>query len=100
MIVPGSQIRSDSELRVIHVTLVMANGPFGGFLGTNRIGPTESHNTRTDSDAKPSGFRLDTATPRPTGPWSRRLEQRRSGGDHLGRSRPTVIRATRRTVPE
>ncbi|MCI4674592.1 hypothetical protein [Candidatus Mycolicibacterium alkanivorans] len=64
MIVPGSQIVLDSKLCIVNVTLVMSKGPFGGLLGTNRIGPAQSHNTRTDGDAKPSGFRLDPATRR------------------------------------
>jgi hypothetical protein len=88
MIVPGSQIVPDSKLYIVNVTLVMTNCPLGSLLGTKRIGPTESHNARTDSDAKPSGFRLDAATRRTTCPRRRRLEQRRSGGDHLGTREP------------
>ncbi|BBC68279.1 hypothetical protein MMRN_51750 [Mycobacterium marinum] len=76
------------ELRIVNVTLVMSNTPFGGLLDTNRIGPTESHHTRTDSDAKPSGFRLAPATRSARCPRRRRFEVRRSGGDHLGRREP------------
>jgi hypothetical protein len=40
------------ELRVVNVTLVMTDGPFCGFLGPDGIGPPESHDARTDDDAK------------------------------------------------
>lgn len=88
MIVPGSEIVLDSKLGIVNVTLMMANGPFGGLLGTNRIGPTESHNTRAYSDAKPSGFRLHPATGRARRPRWCRFEQRCGCGDHLGRREP------------
>ncbi|MDV7189061.1 hypothetical protein [Mycolicibacterium fortuitum] len=59
---------------VVNVTLVMTDGPFGGLLGADRIRPPEPHDTGTDGDAKPTGFRFDTATGSTTGPRWRRFE--------------------------
>jgi hypothetical protein len=50
------------ELHVVNIPLVMADCPFGGFLGANRIGPPEPHDARTDGYAKASRFRLGPAT--------------------------------------
>lgn len=88
MIVPGSQTRSYMELHVVNIPLVMADCPFGGFLGANRIGPPEPHDAGTDGYPKPPGFRLDPAAGGTRCPRSRRFEQCRSGVDHLGTREP------------
>ena len=76
------------ELRVINIPLVMAYRPFGGLLGPDRVGPPEPYDTRPDGNAKPPGFRFDTATPKTVGPRFRRLEQSSCRGDHLGAREP------------
>lgn len=88
MIVPGNQIRPDSKLGVVNVLLVMSNAPFVGLLDTNRIGPTEPHDTRTDSDPKSSGFQLDPATGGTRCPRRCGFEQCRGRGNHLGAREP------------
>ncbi len=99
MIVPGSQVVLDSKLGIVNVTLVMANGPFGGLLDSNRIGPTESHNTGADGNAKPSGFWLDPATGRTRCPRRCRFEQCRCRRDHLGTREPQPQRVDRPQLP-
>lgn len=76
------------KFRVVNVTLVMTDCPFGGFLGPDGIGPPESHDTRADDDAEPPGFRFDTTTLRARSPRRRPLEQRRRSGGHLGTREP------------
>ena len=80
--VPGRkfEVISDMQLRVVNVTLVMTDCPFGGFLGPDGIGPPEPHDTRADGDAKPPGFRFGTSTLRdhkPTAPPARTMPQKR-----------------------
>lgn len=82
------EVFSDMKLRVVNIPLVMAYRPLGGLFGTNRIGPAESHHTRTDGDAKPPRFGFDAATPRARGPRRCRFTQCRGCGDHFGRREP------------
>ena len=90
MMVPDceSEVISDVQLRIVNVTMVMTDGLFCCFLGPDRIGSAESYDARTDSDAKPSGFRFGAATLGTTSPRRRRFEQCRSRGDHLGAREP------------
>jgi len=48
------EVTSDVQLRIVDVTLVMTDCPFGGFLGSDGVGPAESHDTGTDENAKPA----------------------------------------------
>lgn len=88
--VPGceSDVIFDMQLGVVDVTLVMTDGPFGGFLGPDGIGPPEPYDARTDGDAKTSRFRFGASASGTRCPRCRRLEQCRSGGDHLGAREP------------
>nr|WP_237082510.1 hypothetical protein [Mycobacteroides abscessus] len=78
------EVSFDTQLLVINVALVMANGPFSGFLGPDRVRPSEPHDARADGDAELSGLRLDTSTPGTARPRQSWFEQCRSGRDHLG----------------
>lgn len=62
------------QLRVVAVTLVMTDCPFGGLLGPDGIGPLEPYDTRSNGHAKPPGFRFGTWTPRTASPRCCRLE--------------------------
>ncbi|RWA18083.1 hypothetical protein MELE44368_24120 [Mycolicibacterium elephantis DSM 44368] len=93
------EVVSDMQLRIVNVTLVMTDGPFCGLLGTDGIGPPESHDARTDSDAKPSGFGFGVSAPRPTSPRCCWFEQCRSRGDRLGAREPQPQRVDRPQFP-
>jgi hypothetical protein len=82
------EVSFDTQLLVINVALVMANGPFSGFLGPDRVRPSEPHDARADGDAELSGLRLDTSTPGTARPRQSWFEQCRSRGDHLGAREP------------
>ncbi|MCX8556060.1 hypothetical protein OS121_13325 [Mycolicibacterium mucogenicum] len=89
------EVIPDMKLRVVNVTLVMTDGPFGGLLGPDRIGPPEPYDTGTDGDAEPSGFGLGAATLSAASPRFRGLEQCRCRRDHLGAREPQPQRVDR-----
>ncbi|MBY0390557.1 MAG: hypothetical protein K2X56_21300, partial [Mycobacterium pseudokansasii] len=64
----------DLQLRVVNVTLVMTDGPLGGFLCADGIGPPEAHDAGSDGDVKTPRFGFGASTVRTGGPRCCRLE--------------------------
>lgn len=94
MIVPscGGEVCSDTQFRVIDVTLVMSHRPFCCLFGTDAVGPTQPHDPRPDGDTQPTGFRLGVVTRRTARPGFGRFEQRGSRTDHFRAREPQTQR--------